>query len=179
MKKPELIQIIKEEINQIINETYMDNFSVYENEFKKRGFKRTNEDYSSGGYDDLWYKNLPLGRFCVSFSSNDLAINSLSKKHQQFTYYIWFEPFPKFEKKFFGLLKSKNPQWGEMINYEAGEIDFGEGLFKIDDEKFIVKFFNKVDKALDMALKITDVKYLSPEESKNWGRPAFSDLNIK
>jgi hypothetical protein len=66
-----------------------------------------------------------------------------------------------------------------MINYEDGEIDFGEGLFKTDDEKFIVKFFNKVDKALDMALKITDVKYLSPEESKNWGRPAFSDLNIK
>jgi hypothetical protein len=160
-----------------LNESYQSNIGMYEEEFKKRGFKRTNEEYSEGGYQDLWYKDFPLGRFCVSIVTFDLASGIRTPKHQQFTYNIFFEPYPKFETKLFGLLKTKKHQFGKMINFEEGVIDFGEGLFKVEDEDFIPGFFAKVDTAEKIASKITDVEYLSHEDSKSWKRMAFPDVN--
>jgi hypothetical protein len=64
-----------------------------------------------------------------------------------------------------------------MIDFEEGTIDFGEGLFKIEDKDFIPGFFNKIDTAEKVASKITDVEYLSNEDSKGRYRPAFPDVN--
>ena len=169
--------ITENEYKAKLEESYMANFQAYDKEFKNRGFKRTNEEYSSGGYEDLWYKDFPLGRFCVSFVTFDLASGSKIPKHQQFSYHIFFDPTPKFEKKLFGLLTTKKHQFGKMIDFEEGTIDFGEGLFKIEDEDFIPGFFNKVDQAEKLASKITDVDYLSHEDSKMWKRTAFPDVN--
>jgi hypothetical protein len=177
MKHSQLKQLIKEELRKALSESYYSNIGMYKDEFKKRGFKRTNEEYSSGGYEDLWYKDFPLGRFCVSIVTFDLASGGVAPKHQQFSYNIFFDPYPKFEKKLFGLLKTKKHQFGKMIDFEEGTIDFGEGLFKVDDEDFIPGFFNKVDQAEKVASKITDVDYLSYEDSKNWKRTAFPDVN--
>jgi hypothetical protein len=160
-----------------LSESYQSNIGMYEEEFKKRGFKRTNEEYSGGGYEDLWYKDFPLGRFCVSIVTFDLASGLQSPKHQQFTYNIFFDPYPKFETKLFGLLKTKKHQFGKMIDIEEGVIDFGEGLFKVEDKDFIPGFFAKVDQAEKIASKITDVEYLSHEDSKSWKRMAFPDVN--
>lgn len=169
--------ITESEYKAKLTESYQSNIGMYDEEFKKRGFKRTNEEYSSGGYEDLWYKDLPLGRFCVSFVTSEMTSYNRIPKHQQFSYNIFFDPYPKFEKKLFGLLTTKNHQFGKMIDFEEGTIDFGEGLFKIEDEDFIPGFFNKVDNAEKVASKITDVEYLSPEDSKIWKRTAYPDVN--
>ena len=169
--------ITESEYKAKLDESYQSNIGMYEEEFAKRGFKRTNEEYSGGGYEDLWYKDFPLGRFCVSFVTFDLASGLQSPKHQQFTYNIFFDPYPKFETKLFGLLKTKKHQFGKMIDIEEGVIDFGEGLFKVEDEDFIPGFFAKVDQAEKIASKITDVEYLSHEDSKSWKHMAFPDVN--
>ena len=169
--------ITESEYKSKLDESYQSNIGMYEEEFAKRGFKRTNEEYSEGGYQDLWYKDFPLGRFCVSIVTFDLASGRVAPKHQQFTYNIFFDPYPKFETKLFGLLKTKKHQFGKMIDIEEGVIDFGEGLFKVEDEDFIPGFFTKVDQAEKVASKITDVEYLSHEDSKSWKRSAFPDVN--
>ena len=163
--------------NPLLTESYQSNIGMYKEEFEKRGFKRTNEKYSDGGYEDLWYKDFPLGRFCVSFVTFEMVSYNKIPKHKQCKYKVCFDPYPKFEKKLFGLLTTKKHQFGKIINFEEGTIDFGEGLFKIEDEDFIPGFFNKVDQAEKIASKITDVEYLSSEDSKNWARSAFPDIN--
>jgi hypothetical protein len=168
--------ITESEYKVKISETYQSNIKMYEEEFKKRGFKRTNEKYSDGGYEDIWYKEFPLGRFAVGISTWELTSYNRIPKHDRYQYHIFFEPTPKFEKKLFGLLKTKKHQFGKMIDFEEGTIDFGEGLFKVEDEDFIPGFFNKIDQAEKVASKITDVEYLSHEDSKKYIRPTFPDV---
>jgi hypothetical protein len=177
MKHSQLKKLIKEEIQKILSETYQSNIDMYKEEFKKRGFKMIDEEYFHGGHDDIWYKEFPLGRFCVAITTWDLTAYNRIPKHDRYQYHIFFEPTPKFEKKLFGLLKTKNHQYGKMIDFEEGTIDFGEGLFKIEDKDFIPGFFNKIDTAEKVASKITDVEYLSNEDSKDRYRPAFPDVN--
>jgi len=176
MKKEQLKQLIKEEFQKTLQETYQSNIEMYEEEFKKRGFKRTNEEWSYGGYQDIWYKEFPLGRFGVGIETFDLTSGIRVPKHQQYTYHMFFEPTPKFKKTLFGLLKTKKHQYGKMIDLEQGTIDFGEGLFKIEDRDFIPGFFNKINTAEKIASKITDVEYLSHEDSKKQFRPTFPDI---
>jgi hypothetical protein len=169
---------------QFINEGYLDNFEKYEKEFKLRGFKRHNEEWSSGGYEDMWYIDYTLGRLVVSFSGDHLAVNSRSTmdKHQSYGYGIFFEPFPKFKKKLFGLIKTKKVlQWGKQVSYKSGSIDFGEGLFKVDDNKFIKKLFKEVDDAIDKASQIDNVDFESPEKTTYTVHSAITDIdrNVK
>ena len=77
MKHSQLKKLIKEEIQKILSETYQSNIDMYKEEFKKRGFKMIDEEYFHGGHDDIWYKEFPLGRFCVAITTWDLtAYNS-------------------------------------------------------------------------------------------------------
>jgi hypothetical protein len=177
MKKSQFKQLIKEEIQKILSETYQSNIGMYKEEFKKRGFKMTDEEYFDGGYEDIWYKEFPLGRFCVAITTWELTSYNRIPKHDRYQYHIFFEPTPKYEKALFGLLKTKKHQYGKMIDFEEGTIDFGEGLFKVEDKDFIPGFFSKIDQIEKLASKITDVEYLSHEDSKNSYRPAFPDVN--
>jgi hypothetical protein len=163
---------------QFIGEGYMDNFKEYEKEFKKRGLKRHSEDWSEGGYEDLWYKDFELGRFVVGFYGDNLAINNpkIQSQYQEYQYSIWFEPFPKYQTKLFGLIKSKDRQLGKQIRFAEGQIDFSTGLFAVDDKKFIKDLFKLVDDALVKAEEVSTVEYLSAEDSKIWGRPAIDNI---
>lgn len=161
---------------ELLSETYSTNFKMYEDEFLKRGFKRTNEDTSNGGIDDIWYKDFPLGRFGVSIETLDSIGNQENPpKRQRIGYHMFFDPFPKYKKKLFGLLKSKKPIFGVQIDLGEGNIDFGEGLFKINDKDFIPSFFSQVDKTLQTASTITSTSYLSPGDSERTSRPSFPE----
>lgn len=161
-----------------LNESYFDNIKAYEAEFKKRGMKRNNESYSEGGYEDIWYKDLDLGRFAVMISGLNLAANNpkTQSKYPEYDYSVFFEPWPKYKTKLFGLIKTKDRMLGKLIQYGEGRIDFSDGLFKVDDATFMTKLFKLVDDGLAQAEKIADVEYLSYDDSKIWGRPAMDNV---
>ena len=163
---------------QFVSEGYMDNFKEYEKEFKKRGLKRHNEGYSGGGYEDMWYKDFELGRFVVGFWGTNMAINNpkTQSEYQEYYYSVFFEPFPKHKTKLFGLIKTKDRQWGKQINFTEGHVDFSTGLFALDDKKFMKDLFKIVDEGLAKSAEIANVEYLSAEDSKNWARPAIDDI---
>jgi hypothetical protein len=171
MKKVKLFE-------DFITEGYMNNFKEYEKEFKKRGLTRHSEGWSNGGYEDIWYTDFELGRFAVVFYGTNLAANNpkTQSAYQEYQYHILFEPFPKYQTKLFGLIKSKDRQLGKQIDFAEGSIDFSEGLFAVDDKVFIKELFKMVDDALVKAKEISTVEYLSAEDSKIWGRPVIDDV---
>lgn len=164
----------------IVNEGYMDNFKEYEKYFKQRGLVRHSEDWSEGGYDDMWYKDFELGRFVVKFWGLNMALTSDPSQSQkntpQYEYNIYFEPFPKYKTKLFGLLKTKERQLGKQIDFANGVVDFSEGPLKIDDKPFMENIFQMVDDGLKKSAEIANVEYLSFEDSKTWNRPAIDDI---
>ena len=162
-----------------ILEGYMDNLKEYEKEFKKRGMLRHNDGFDSGGYEDIWYIDFDLGRFATIFTGINQAINNpkTQSKYQEYEYSVYFEPWPQYKTKLFGLIKTKERKLGKLIEFHDGFIDFSEGLFKADDKSFIKKLFKIVDDSLEKAKEISSVEYLSYEESSRWSRPAIDDVD--
>ena len=151
----------------VVNEGYIDNYDLYVTQFKKRRFKKTADSSNYG--DEFWYKEYPLGRFVVTIGESDA-------KRLRFSYSVYFNPFPKYKKVFFGLIKTKKKQLGKFINYKEDIIDFGEGLFKIDDNVFIKKLFKVVDAAEQQVKKITKVDYESYKDSENMHHTALESV---
>ena len=151
----------------VVNEGYIDNYDLYVTQFKKRRFKKTADSSNYG--DEFWYKEYPLGRFVVTIGESDA-------KRLRFSYSVYFNPFPKYKKVFFGLIKTKKKQLGKFINYKEDIIDFGEGLFKIDDTVFIKKLFKVVDAAEQQVKKITKVDYESYKDSENMHHTALESV---
>lgn len=151
----------------VVNEGYIDNYDLYVTQFKKRRFKKTANSSNYG--DEFWYKEYPLGRFVVTIGESDA-------KRLRFSYSVYFNPFPKYKKVFFGLIKTKKKQLGKFINYKEDIIDFGEGLFKIDDNVFIKNLFKVVDAAEQQVKKITKVDYESYKDSENRHHTALESV---
>jgi hypothetical protein len=166
---------------QFINEGYMDNFKEYEKEFKKRGLTRHSEGWSEGGYEDIWYTDFELGRFVVSFWGLNMALTSDMSKTQrnkpEYEYNVYFEPFPKYKMKLFGLIKTQERQLGKQIDFARGYIDFSEGKFTTDDKTFMKYLFSVVDDGLKKSKEISKIEYLSFEDSAKWARPAIDNVN--
>jgi hypothetical protein len=168
---------------QFVTESYMNNFKEYEKEFKKRGLIRHSEEWSEGGFDDMWYTDFELGRFVVKFWGLNMAMTSDMSGGQvnkpAYEYSIYFEPFPKYKTKLFGLIKTKERQLGKQINFVRDWVDFSEGPLKIDDKPFMKNLFKMVDDGLKKSAEIATIEYLSYEDSKSWGRPAIDLIKTK
>jgi len=165
------------EVTDPLNEDYYNNTELYKKEFKKRGFK-LKENYDD--WTDWYYKDFPLGRYVVGFDN----LESYSGKPRQdsnkrWKYTIFFNPFPKYKKKFFGMIKSKERNLGKQINYKEGVIDFGVGLFTVDDKSFLKKLFKSVDKYEKEAKKVSKIDYLSDKESSYTGHPVVEATTPK
>jgi hypothetical protein len=157
-------------LTDLISEDYYNNTELYRKEFKRRGFK-LKENYDD--WQDWYYKDFPLGRYVIGFENLESYHGKPREdSHKRWRYNIFFNPFPKYKKKLFGLIKSKERNLGKQIDYSSGVIDFGVGLFTVDDKSFMKKLFKIVDKFEKEAKKISKVDYLSDKESSRSGHPA-------
>jgi hypothetical protein len=95
----------------------------------------------------------------------------------EYEYNVYFEPFPKYKIKLFGLIKTQERQLGKQIDFARGYIDFSEGKFTTDDKTFMKYLFNMVDDGLEKSKEISKIEYLSFEDSAKWSRPAIDNVN--
>jgi hypothetical protein len=174
-RKDKIVFSVGDKNESVVNEDYYNNTDLYRKEFKKRGFK-LKENYDD--WEDWYYKDFELGRYVVGFENLESYHGEPREdSNKRWRYNIFFNPFPKYKKKLFGLIKSKERNLGKQIHYKDGVIDFGIGLFKVDNKSFMKKLFKIVDEYEKEAEKISSVDYLSDEESEYTGHPAVEELN--